>query len=485
MTAQTNLVIFGATGDLSRRMLLPSLYFLERDGRLGESLAIIGAARSELDDEGFRTLVRDAVRERAGALDEPTWSAFAARLRYVRMDVEKRADFEALAGALGAAKSSHENIYYLSLSPNAYGTVCANLQSAGLARGRSRIVIEKPIGRDLPSCRAINACVGRAFDESCVFRVDHYLGKETVQNLLALRFANALFEPLWNKTSIDHVQITVAETVGVEDRWSYYDAYGALRDMVQNHILQLLCLVAMEPPAKLDPDSVRNEKVKVLRALKPLCGEDAVAKTSRGQYGRGTIAGRGVLAYAEEAGGHGSDTETFVALEAEIENWRWAGVPFYLRTGKRLGERRTEIVIQFRPVPHSPFAGSGSALIPNRLTITLQPEENISLLLMNKVPGLAADGIRMSPLSLDLSLTDAFRKHRRRIAYEQLLFDALAGDPTLFVRSDEIEAAWEWIDGILAGWTHAGISPQLYDAGSRGPDGSDALLAARGYRWAA
>ncbi|HEX4079331.1 MAG TPA: glucose-6-phosphate dehydrogenase [Rhizomicrobium sp.] len=475
-TADT-LVIFGATGDLARRMLLPSLYHLERDGLLGERLRIIGAARSELDDARFRALTCDVLAGRGENLDGAAWRAFERRLAWCSVDAEERRGYDRLGRLIG-----ERTVYYLSLSPHHYSATCASLQAAGLATPQSRIVVEKPIGHDLASCRAINAGLARAFDESRIFRVDHYLGKETVQNLLALRFANVLFEPLWNRSCIDHVQITVAESIGIEGRWSYYDAYGALRDMVQNHVLQLLCLVAMEPPARLDPDAVRDEKAKVLRSLKPIAARDAAEKTVRGQYGRGQIDGTDVPAYVSEAGGRDSGTETFVALEAEIENWRWAGVPFYLRTGKRLGERHTQIVIQFQSVPHSAF-GSGE-LMPNRLTITLQPEERISLQLMNKTPGLTAEGMRLSPLSLDLSLTDAFRTEPRRIAYERLLLDALGGNPTLFVRADEVEAAWAWIDGIAAAWQKTGLSPQPYAAGSRGPACADALIARRRSRWA-
>jgi glucose-6-phosphate 1-dehydrogenase len=478
--AADTLVIFGATGDLAKRMLLPSLYFLERDGLLGERLRIIGAARSDLDPEQFRAMVHDAITERAGALDEASWRALRERLFYCALDAQTGAGFERLASMIG-----QRVVFYLSLSPQHYGTVCAQLQSAGLATAQSRIVVEKPIGHDLESCRAINACVAHAFDESRIFRIDHYLGKETVQNLLAMRFGNVLFEPLWNRTCVDHVQITVAESIGVEGRRSYYDAYGALRDMVQNHVLQLLCLVAMEPPAKLNADAVRDEKTKVLRSLRPILKRDAVLKTARGQYAAGEIAGEVVAGYASEGGAGESDTETFVALETEIENWRWAGVPFYLRTGKRLGVRRTEIVIQFRAVPHSAFDGAGRKdLVANRLTIALQPEERISLLLMNKTPGLTGEGMRLSPLPLDLSLTQAFQAQRRRIAYEGLLLDALTGNPTLFVRGDEVEAAWAWVDGIAASWADAGMAPELYAAGSLGPPGAEALIARHGNRWA-
>ncbi|HEX4158154.1 MAG TPA: glucose-6-phosphate dehydrogenase [Rhizomicrobium sp.] len=475
--AADTLIIFGATGDLSRRMLLPSLYYLERDGLLDGRLRIIGAARAELDDSGFRALVRDVLVERGEKLDDAAWRSFGNRLDYCRVDAGARGDFENLSRMTG-----DRNVYYLSLSPQHYGAACANLHAAGLATPLSRIVVEKPIGHDLASCRAINTCLGRAFDESRIFRVDHYLGKETVQNLLALRFANVLFEPLWNRSCIDHVQIIVAESIGIEGRWSYYDAYGALRDMVQNHVLQLLCLVAMEPPARLDPDAVRDEKAKVLRSLRPIGPADVSARTVRGQYVEGRADGHPVPGYTEEAGGAASETETFVAIEAEVQNWRWEGVPFYLRTGKRLADRHTQIVIQFKCVPHSAF-GQGD-LIPNRLTITLQPEERISLQLMNKTPGLTAEGMRLSPLSLDLSLTEAFRAQRRRIAYERLILDALAGNPTLFVRADEVESAWAWIDGIAAAWEQTSLAAEPYPAGSRGPAGADVLVARRGYRWA-
>ncbi|MGH6889779.1 MAG: glucose-6-phosphate dehydrogenase [Rhizomicrobium sp.] len=474
-TADT-LVIFGATGDLARRMLLPSLYFLDRDGLLDDGLRIIGAARSALDDGEFRSRTHETIAGRGEKPDAAAWRRFERRLAYCSVNAESRDGYDRLARQTGK-----RNVYYLSLSPQHYGSACANLQEAGLATSESRIVVEKPIGHDLASCRAINACLAAAFDEKRIFRVDHYLGKETVQNLLALRFANVLFEPLWNRSCIDHVEITVAESIGIEGRWGYYDAYGALRDMVQNHVLQLLCLVAMEPPARLDPDAVRDEKAKVLRSLKPIGRRDAAARTVRGQYTAGHENGETVPGYASEPGASRSDTETFVAIEAEIGNWRWEGVPFYLRTGKRLKDRHTQIVVQFQPVPHSAF-GSGE-LVPNRLTITLQPEERISLQLMNKTPGLTAEGMRLSPLALDLSLTEAFRAQRRRIAYERLLLDALSGNPTLFVRADEVEAAWRWIDGIAVAWRALGTAPESYASGSAGPAGADALIARRGYRW--
>ncbi len=343
------------------------------------------------------------------------------------------------------------------------------------------MVVEKPIGRDLASCRAINDALAEVFSEDRIFRIDHYLGKEAVQNLIALRFANTLFEPLWNKVSIEHVQITVAEQVGVEGRWSYYEEHGALRDMVQNHVLQLLCLIAMEPPASLDPDSVRNEKVKVLRSLQPIVGRELERRTVRGQYVRGVAEGAQVPAYADEAGGHPATAETFVALCAFVNNWRWAGVPFYLRTGKRMPVRSSQIVVQFRDVPYSIFDGD---LPANRLTIRLQPEEEISLTLMNKAPDLNGARMALKPLSLNLSLAEAFpQERRRRIAYERLLLEVFDHNPTLFVRRDEVEAAWNWIDGIEAGWALHDVKPAPYAAGSWGPAGSFALTERNGHSW--
>ena len=485
-TAPLNLVIFGATGDLSLRMLLPSLYFLEADGLLPPGLAIVGSARSALSEDAFRTRAHDALAARAGALDAKAWDAFARRLRYVALDVESPGGFAPLAALLRERGEVREDTFYLSTSPKHYSPILANLKAAGIAMPHGRVVLEKPIGHDRASCNAINEDVAAVFPEDRVFRVDHYLGKETVQNLLALRFANALFEPLWNRESIAHVQITIAETVGVEGRWGYYDEYGAMRDMLQNHILQLLCLVAMEPPAKLDPNAVRNEKVKVLRSLRPITGSQVRSDAVFGQYRAGHIEGAAVPGYADEAGGRASATETFLAIEAGIDNWRWAGVPFYLRTGKRLARRRTEIVIQFREVPHSVFSGAAqNDIMANRLTIALQPQEEIALLLMNKTAGLSAAGMRMSPLSLNLSLTRAFEKAapRRRIAYEHLLLEALRGDQTLFVRRDEADAAWEWIDGIAQGWRDSGAAPEPYAAGSTGPDRAAHLIARKGFSW--
>ncbi|MGH7015932.1 MAG: glucose-6-phosphate dehydrogenase, partial [Caulobacteraceae bacterium] len=412
-----HLVLFGATGDLAARMLIPSLWFLDADGLLSPRLKVVGLARAKLDRDAFLEKVRATLAKRVGSLDEAVWKRFAARLAYCSADVTTAEGLEPLAKILGGSST----VYYLALSPSLYGRVCAALAGAGLNCGDCRIVLEKPIGRDLASSRSINAEVASAFEETRVFRVDHYLGKETVQNLIALRFANTLFEPLWNNLAIDHVQITVAETDGVGERWAYYDEYGALRDMVQNHMLQLLCLVAMEPPADAGADSVRDEKVKVLKSLRPMSHASAQQMSVRGQYREGVSDGRTVAGYVEEIG-RPSGAETFVALRAEIDNWRWAGVPFYLRTGKRLAERRTQIVIRFKRLPHSIFGErSAGDLLANRLVIDLQPKEDISLLLMNRRPGL--EETRLKALPLSLSLGDG---GRRRIAYERLLLDVLA-----------------------------------------------------------
>jgi len=469
-----HLVIFGATGDLSARMLLPSLYFLDADKLLPEGLKILGSARSEMTRDAFVDYVHGVLKKRPEGVDEAAWKRFSGRLDYCVADVTTGAGLKGIAGHVGDAPT----IFYLALSPSLYVPVCKALDEAGLACGECRVVMEKPIGHDLESSKAINAEVAKVFEESRVFRIDHYLGKETVQNLLALRFANTFFEPLWNNLAIDHVQITVAETEGVGDRWRYYDDYGALRDMVQNHMLQLLCLVAMEPPPDAGADSVRDEKVKVLKSLRRFDRASAHQLSVRGQYRAGVVEGKQVKSYVEEKGGE-SGTETFVALRADIDNWRWGGVPFYLRTGKRLPERRTQIDIQFKPLPHFIFGERAEEdVIANRLVIDLQPDEDISLLLMNRRPGLT--GNRLQALPLSLSLNDG---GRRRIAYERLLLDVLAGNQGLFVRRDEVELAWAWIDSVADTWTDLGMTPKPYAAGSWGPAGAFALMERTGRTW--
>ncbi len=478
------LVLFGGGGDLAMRMLLPSLYFLEHDGLLPDGLKIIGAARSDESRDDYVAKVRQSVEVKARADDawsDDAWSRLEARLDYLAVDATSAESLKPLRDRIGDGPCTS----FLAVSPSLYARIVTAMRAAGLAEPEDRVVLEKPVGRDLETFRQIDDAVADAFSEPQVFRIDHYLGKETVQNLIALRFGNTIFEPLWNNLSIDHVQITVGETVGVGDRWPYYDEYGALRDMLQNHMLQLLCLVAMEPPSDLDPDSVRNEKVKVLRSLRPITPEEADRVTVRGQYVAGTVEGEAVKGYDEERGAD-SDTETFVAVRADIDNWRWAGVPFFMRTGKRLPEKRTEIVIQFKPVPHSIFDhGDRGAVEANRLVIELQPEEDISLSVMNKRPGLD-QRMQLQPIRMSLSWgqndRDA-RPPRRRIAYERLLLDALAGDSTLFVRRDEAEQAWKWVDEVSEAWQAAGAKPHDYAAGTWGPQEADLLLRRTGREW--
>lgn len=480
MTIPSVLVIFGATGDLARRMLFPSLYFLDADQLLPANLKIVGAARSDLTDEAFTADVKAAVEERlGGAAPAAAWAQFAKRLSYCAGDATEPETYARLSGMI---EKAHEKIYYLSTSPSLYIPIVNGLASVSLTCEPSRIIVEKPIGRSLDTCEGINSSIGRFFNENQIFRIDHYLGKEAVQNLIALRFANTLFEPLWNRHTIEHVQITVAETLGVGDRFGYYDDFGAIRDMVQNHLLQLLCLIAMEPPSSMNPESVRNEKVKVLRSLRPLKDADLPTRTVRGQYAGGISEGQSVASYLEDGSAQQSDTETFVALCLHVDNWRWKDVPFYLRTGKRLPQRSSQIVIQFKTVPHSIFGETH--LMANRLTIRLQPEEEISLSLMNKTPTLSQGGYELRPFELNLSLSDAFRSEvRRRIAYERLLLEAINNNSTLFVRRDEAEAAWTWIDRIIEGWARSGMKPALYPAGSWGPAGSFALTERNGHTW--
>ena len=469
------LVLFGATGDLSRRMVIPSLYFLDADGFLPEGFKVVATARAALTRDAFIDQVLEILKARPEGLDDVVWTRFSARLDYVACDATS---CESVAALIPHLQGRAQPMFFLAVSPSLYGRICGALGASGLAAAETRIVMEKPIGRDLESSRAINAAVGAVFAEDRIFRIDHYLGKETVQNLIALRFANTLFEPLWNNLTIDHVQITVAETEGVGDRWPYYDEYGALRDMLQNHMLQLLCFVAMEPPADMEPDSVRNEKVKVLRSLRRFTRADVEKASIRGQYTKGVVGGKEASAYETERG-QATGTETFVALRADIDNWRWAGVPFFLRTGKRLPERRTQIAIQFKPVPHSIFGNAAKDdLIANRLVIDLQPDEDIELLLMNKSPGISQGGMRLQSLPLSLSLLRAYEGPgaRRRIAYERLLLDVMQGNSTLFVRRDEVEEAWRWIDGVADAWADAGMAPKPYAAGSWGPSGAFALI---------
>jgi len=479
--AADRLLLFGATGDLSRRKLLPSLCALDADGLLPENLAIIGTARSDLDDAGFREMARAALEEFLPAERRGGMAQFLNRLSYQHLDASTIDGFTALAAKVEEAGTSNDNgglAIFLSTAPSLFGPTIAGLEHAGLTGERVRMCLEKPLGTDLGTSAEINDAVAGAFSEDRIFRIDHYLGKETVQNLLAMRFANILFEPIWNSNVIDHVQITVAETVGLEGRVAFYDDAGALRDMVQNHMLQLLALVAMEPPTSFDATAVRDEKVKVLRALRPA----SAAETVTGQYRAGAVDGQAVPGYDDELGKE-SNTETFTAIKAHVDNWRWKGVPFYLRTGKRMPERVTEILIQFRPVPHSIFEGTGAGLQPNSLLIGIQPDEDITLSLMAKVPGLDEDGVRLREVPLQIKMPDAFVGQHRRIAYERLLLDLIKGDQTLFVRRDEVEAQWEWVDAIRAEWEANGVTPKTYNAGNWGPSAAIALAERDGVSW--
>ena len=474
-------VVFGATGDLTLRKLLPALYYRSRDGQIPPDSRIIGTARSDLGDDGFRKRAAQALSEHVAAADRDPVAVerFCSNLHYVRLDASKPdADWDALRQLLDAERV---RVFYLATSPDLYGPICGNLGSVGLVTPLSRVVLEKPIGHDLASAREVNESVGKVFTEAQIFRIDHYLGKETVQNLLALRFANSIFERLWNTDVIDHVQITVAETVGLEGRGGYFDKAGVLRDMVQNHILQLLCLIAMEPPVSLEADRVRDEKLKVLRALRPFEPHEATTLTVRGQYIQGAIDGQPVPAYLDDLrSNESSNTETFVALKAEVRTWRWANVPFYLRTGKRLPKKVSEIVVQFRALPFSIFPADAAEWQPNRLIIRLQPEEGMRLDMMTKDPG--PGGLRLSQTGLDIRFDAAFHM-RFPDAYERLLMDTVRGDPTLFMRRDEVEAAWAWVEPILEAWGSRPDHPRPYPAGTWGPTASIALIERDGRTW--
>jgi glucose-6-phosphate 1-dehydrogenase len=474
-------VVFGATGDLTLRKLLPALYYRFRDGQMPPESHVIAAARSDLNDGDYRKRASKALREHVARddLDADTADQFCRRLSYVRLDATKPdADWKALAKILDAERV---RVFYLATSPELYGPICRNLGEQGLVTEKSRVVLEKPIGHDLASARQINDDVGAVFSEAQTFRIDHYLGKETVQNLLALRFANTIFERLWNADVIDHVQITVAETVGVEQRGGYFDHSGVLRDMVQNHMLQLLCLVAMEPPVSLEADRVRDEKLKVLRALRPFEPHEAAMLTVRGQYAQGAIDGQPVPGYITDLNGpDSSSTETFVALKADVRTWRWANVPFYLRTGKRLPQKVSEIVIQYRALPFSIFPADAAEWQPNKLIIRLQPEEGMRLSMMTKDPG--PGGLRLSPTALDIRFEKTFGM-RFPDAYERLLMDTVRGNATLFMRRDEVEAAWTWVEPILQAWNGRPDHPRSYPAGTWGPTAAIALIERDGRTW--
>jgi glucose-6-phosphate 1-dehydrogenase len=476
-----DLVVFGATGDLSQRKLLPALFHRDLQGQIPAGSRIIGCSRRAMSQEEFRAFARKSIEDHVKEEDRPAdmMGRFLERVHYVAADAAQEAGWADL-GRLLKAEADRIRVFYLAVGPDLFGPICDRLGAFHLVTRKTRVVIEKPLGKSGESARALNESIGRVFSEPQIYRIDHYLGKETVQNLMALRFANALFEPVWNSAHIDHVQITVAETLGVEGRAGYYDTAGALRDMVQNHMLQLLCLVAMEPPVSTAADSLRDEKLKVLKALRPVTGDAVASLTVRGQYKSGASSGGAVKGYLEELGSTQSKTETFVALKAEIANWRWSGVPFYLRTGKRLPNRVSEIVVTFKPIPHSVFDGQAGPIAPNRLVIRLQPDEGVKLWLMIKDPG--PGGMRLSNVPLDMSFADAFNV-RNPDAYERLLMDVVRGSQTLFMRRDEVEAAWAWIDPIIEVWAASSDMPKPYTAGTWGPSAAVALIERDGRTW--
>jgi len=479
--AASLLVLFGATGDLATRMLLPALFDLQRDGLIPERLKILATSRSAHSDDDFRAMAAEAIRTHCDAVEADDLAALQQRLHYCAADSSDDAAMGVLAERINALRDG-DVVFHLSTAPRLYAPICEALGRHGFGGPGTRVLLEKPIGHDFASSCEINDGVARVFSEDQIFRVDHYLGKEGVQNLIALRFGNALFEPLWNARHIAQVQITVAETVGVEGRGDYYDHSGAMRDMLQNHLLQLVCLTAMEPPSQFDPSAVRNEKIKVLRSLRPIGPREVANVSVSGQYTEGAVDGKVVPGYLDELG-RASQTETFVALRAQIDNWRWSGVPFYLRTGKRMPRRCTEIYLQFKAVPHSIFGESGPKIEPNALIIRLQPEERIEMMLMSKTPGLDRNGLKLSQVALDLDMHDVFANQRRRSAYERLYLDALENNGTLFVRRDETEAAWQWVDGILHAWRSEGIRPRSYPAGTWGPSASVTLAERHGHSW--
>ena len=478
----TTFVLFGGTGDLAKRKLIPALYSAFVNGRLDHDFQFVGAARERLSDDEYRSRVGDSIAQYAdklGGASAETLQQFLALTRYAKIDARVPEDFAALKSMVHTSPTN-ATLFYLATGPDIFIPVVEQLSQHGLVEGNARVVVEKPLGRDAVSAKEINQSLRNYLEENQIYRIDHYLGKEMVQNLLALRFANSFLEPLWNRTWIQDVQISISEQVGVESRGDFYDHTGALRDMVQNHLLQLVSIVAMEPPVNANPDAIRDEKVKVLRALHKFSPDEVSKRTVRGQYRAGAVNGQPVIAYQAEPGvPPASRTETFVAIRAEINNWRWAGVPFYLRTGKRMASRSAEITINFKPIPYSIFGQSQGPMRSNRLVISLQPEESVQLFMKAKDPG---EGIRLSDVALNLDFAEASNS-RRVESYERLLLDAMHGDLTLFVRDDELSAAWAWIDPIMEAWKNDSEGLKSYIAGSWGPSASSYLLAQNNAAW--
>ncbi len=487
------LVIFGGSGDLTRRKLLPALYNLMLDGLLPLNYAVLGIGRKPWSDDEFRKVAHSGIEQFSRQpLQQDTWTDFARRLHYVSGSSEDLTMYQELKNRIEEIETQFplpgHRIFYLAIPPTSFGPSCEGLRHAGLIypaerpdRG-SRVIVEKPIGHDLESAKAINTTIGEVFDESQIYRIDHYLGKETVQNIMVLRFANSIFEPIWNHQYIDHVQMTVSEEEGVGTRASYYEEAGALRDMMQNHILQLLCLIAMEPPYSLETDVVRNARMEVLRSLHPIRGKDVEKVTVRAQYAHGTINGQDVPGYRREEGVRSdSTTETYVALRCYVENWRWSGVPFYLRTGKAMPRRATEIAVQFKDIPEILFnAASQMRQAPNVLTLRIQPHEGMALRIMSKIPGSRA---KTHPVDMNFNYGDTFSTPSPE-AYERLLLDVMAGDASLFMRRDAVEASWAWITDILDGWkAHGGRWLPEYPAGTWGPVEADKLIETDRRKW--
>ncbi|WP_153916221.1 glucose-6-phosphate dehydrogenase [Shewanella sp. TC10] len=475
-------VLFGTKGDLARRKLLPSLYQLDKANLLDKDTKVIGVAKDAFTQEEFIALVQKALNTFVkDELCEETLERFIARCHYIGTNFTEAEGYKAFHDLLEPTK--RVMVSYFATPPSIFGDICRCLNEQNLIHSDTRIVLEKPIGTCLESSKVINNKVSEYFNENQVYRIDHYLGKETVQNLIALRFANSLFASKWDNRTIDHVQITVAEEVGIEGRWGYFDTAGQMRDMIQNHLLQVLTLVAMDPPVNLDADSIRDEKVKVLKSLRPITPFNVFENTVRGQYTAGFLKGSPVPGYLEEEGANvKSSTETFVALRVDIDNWRWAGVPFYLRSGKRMPFKSSEIVVYFKNPPLNLYRDSMRNLPPNKLTIRLQPHEGVEIQMMNKVPGLE-EKQRIQTTKLDLSFTDTFKNERIADAYERLLLEAMIGNQALFVRRDEVEEAWTWVDGIMNSWENGGEKPKPYPAGTWGPVASVALITKDGRSW--